>query len=65
MNRVIAVISAVIRETIILVSFGAPVPIVSEIMRAVFLSTTGISKIKRLKIRTFGSRYLKTTFQDM
>ena len=60
-NRVISVISVVLRETspIILDSTGEPVSIESDIVRVVSLSTTEIPEITRLKSRSSGSGFLK------
>ena len=62
LNRVISVISVVLRETnlTIPVSTGEPVSLESEIVRVTSLSTTEISEITRLKIRSSGSEYLNS-----
>ena len=58
LNRVISVVSADFRETILSISTGEPVSMEFEIAREVFLSTTEISKITRLKIESSGTSYL-------
>ena len=57
LNRVIPVISVLLRETTltITVSTGEFVSMESEKVRVFFLSTTEISEITRLKIRFSGS----------
>ena len=59
-NRIITVISVVLRETtpIISDSTGETFSMESEMIRVVFLRTTEISEIARLKIRFSGSGYL-------
>ena len=54
LNRGISLISVVLRETtrVNSVSTGEPVSMESEIVRVVSLSTTGISEITRLKVRS-------------
>ena len=53
MNHLISVITVALREItfIVLDSTGEPVPMVSEVVRVVSLSTTEIPEITRLKIR--------------
>ena len=60
-NRVTSVISVLQRETTLINpdSTGEPVSMESKIVRVVSLSTTEISEITRLKIRSAGSKYLK------
>ena len=64
-NRVIMVISVVLRETnlTISVSTGGPVSKEYEIVRVVSLSTTEISEITRLEVRSSGSGFLKSLAQ--
>ena len=56
----ISVISVILRETTLTISdwTGEPVSMESEIVRVVSLSTTEISEITRLKIRSSESGYL-------
>ena len=63
-NRVVSVISVVLRETThtISVSTGEPLSMEYEIVRVVSLGTTDKSEITRLKIRFSGSGYLKCIF---
>ena len=60
LSRVISVISVVLSETTLTmsVSAGEPVSMETEIVRVVPLSTTEISEMTRLKIRSSGSGYL-------
>ena len=64
LNRVISVISIVLRETTLTTSdsSGELVLIESEIMRVVYLCTTEISEITRLKIRSSRFWYLNVSF---
>ena len=70
LNHVISVISIALRETTLTISdtTGKTVLVESEIMRVVSLSTTEISEITRLKIRSSGwgtlTRYLLTAFSN-
>ena len=59
-NRVISVFSVVLKETTLTISVSTcePVSMESEIVRVFPLSTTEISEITRLKIRSSGSGYL-------
>ena len=61
-NRVISVMSVLLRKSTlsISVSTGEPLSMESEIVRVVSLSTIKISEITRLKIRSSWSGYLKT-----
>ena len=61
LNRVILVISVVLSETTITISdsTGEPVSIEVEIMRVVSLSTTEISEITQLNVRSSRYEYLK------
>ena len=61
-NRVISVISVVLRETTLtfLDAIGDTVSTESEIVRVVSLSTTEISEITRLKIESSRSGYYKS-----
>ena len=56
LNRVVSVISAVPRETTLKISdsTGEPVRMQSELLRVISLTTTKISEITRLKIRSSG-----------
>ena len=65
-NRVISVISFVLRETTltILISTGDLVSMESEIVRVVSLSRAEISELPLLKIRSSGPRYLNNTAKE-
>ena len=65
-NRVIPVISVVLRKTTLTISMltGEPISTESETERVVFVSTTEITEITRLKIQSSGDRCLHSLPND-